>query len=970
MLALLMSFFGVFGVTGAVGGSSKGGSQKPLPTVVDDRDKHGPVVDGPVDDVVDVVVDDGPVDDGTDGGDDHGPVVDVVVDDVVDDPVDDGPVDDVVDVVVDDGPVDDGTDGAVDDGTDGTVDDAPVDDGTDVIVEDGSGDGGSITLPETPEEIEAFVTAAKNRPEENSHEPGSEMSEEHMAALDLVARPEATHVAIGSGAWDDPDNWYGGNVPGDGAKVLIPEGVKLTYDQVSDARLFTVRVDGELDFATDTDSQMIVDTLVVSPIGSMTIGTAENPVDPDVDVDIIFANNGPIDTNWDPMLLSRGMIAHGKVEINGAEKESHYKVFEDPQAGDTWIDLGTEPQGWAVGDTIVIAGTEYDGYWGTEAQYGYVESQDEVRVITAIEDGMIFFDEPLVYDHDTPRDDLKTSVANYTRNVSFETENAETAEIYERGHVMFMQNDDVDVRYAEFKELGRTDKSENAQDASEVDNIQFDTNVKARYGLHFHKSGVDDLDDPAMAVGNAVFGSPGWGVVQHDSNAILENNATYNTFGAGFVSESGNETGAWIDNIAILAQGVSWKTPKNANDGESIENFDLGKSGDGFWFQSRMIEATGNVAASVNNGYVYFHRGPLGEKGQLGFDSNVSVFGDALSNDPFTISDQMPIVGFSDNETFASKSGLYVVKGDSLQGHDVHSVLEDFTAWNVREGATLEYTSHYILRNFDLVGRDATAFGDDGRFGIMFGNNVSDMVISDANIENFDIGVDLNKGFTGGIESELHSYTVINGTFSDVDSEYVNYDPTQDLIITDADLPMLEPDLVLDGPLTYKDGNQWDPNAEPGVGILEIDGTKTDSLGVDDFDHGVDDFVLDRSQVVATMEENGYFTTSDGQNYFMLDIYFSDRVSGDIYYETHPVWLDDNVALGTGNGFYANVAFNGVQDLGGADDPTVDSATLWAVLTGGKIDLTEDGYAKLDPLDPLNPLNPPETPVDEFDVMH
>ena len=166
------------------------------------------------------------------------------------------------------------------------------------------------------------------------------------------------------------------------------------------------------------------------------------------------------------------------------------------RAGDTWVDFGETPKGWAVGDTIVIAGTHYEGYYeaGTPV-LSTIPPEDEVRVITQIEDGLIFFDKPLEFDHDSPREDLKTSVANYTRNVSFETENAETAEIFERGHVMFMHNDDVDVRYAEFHELGRTDKSETALNVGEFDQIEFDSNVKGRYSFHFHRAGVDDLEE-------------------------------------------------------------------------------------------------------------------------------------------------------------------------------------------------------------------------------------------------------------------------------------------------------------------------------------------------------------------------------------------------------------------------------------------------------------------------------------------
>ena len=567
----------------------------------DDGMDHSPEDDMARDDGMDHSPED---DMARDDGMDHSPEDDMAHDDGMDhSPEDDMAHDDGMDHSTED-------DMARDDGMDHSAeDDMAHDDGMDHSTDDDMAhdhSGDVVVLPQTQAEIDAFVAAVRAAPEGHMHDHGSSKAGEHMAAMDLVPRDEASHIAIANGDWDDPANWHNGEVPTGNAKVLIPEGVHMTYDHIGDASIFTVRVDGHLDFATDTDSELVVDTLVVSPTGKLTIGSVDDPVDPDVNVDIIFANNGPIDTNWDPMLLSRGMIAHGEVSIHGTEKDSHDKVIEDPMTGDTWVDLGETPEGWAVGDTIVIAGTTYEGYYNRTADEGYEPSQDEIRVITQIQDGMVFFDEPLVFDHDTPRDDLKTSVANYTRNVSFETEDAETAEIHERGHVMFMHNDDVDVRYAEFHELGRTDKSETALNVGEFDSIDSDTNIKGRYAFHFHRAGIDDIDDPAMAVGNAVYGSPGWGFVHHDSNAVLDNNASFDTFGAGYVAESGNETGAWNDNIAIFAQGQDWRGTKSGND---LDNFDLGQTGDGFWFQGRMVASTDNIAASVNHGFVYFHRG-------------------------------------------------------------------------------------------------------------------------------------------------------------------------------------------------------------------------------------------------------------------------------------------------------------------------------------------------------------------------
>jgi hypothetical protein len=810
-----------------------------------------------------------------------------------------------------------------------------------------------IPLPETEAEIEAFVAAVIASPEMHIHDAESSKMGEHMAALDLVPRDEATHIAIGHGDWDDPANWHNGEVPGDDARVLIPEGVHMTYDHVNEARLFTLRVDGKLEFSTTVNSQMIVDTIVISPSGTLQIGTEAEPVAPNVNVDIIFANNGAIDTVWDPMLLSRGMIAHGNVEIHGAVKDSHEKVVDDPMAGDTWVDMGATPEGWAVGDTIVIAGTRYEGYqnaWKPDGGYG--PPQDEIRVITDIKDGMIFFDDPLEFDHDAPREDLKTSVANYTRNVSFETEDAELAEIYERGHVMFMHNDDVDVRYAEFHELGRTDKSEEARNVDEFESIDFDTNVKGRYSFHFHRAGVDQDGEPGISIGNAVYGSPGWGFVHHDSYALFENNATYDTFGAGYVAESGNETGAWNDNIAIWAEGANGKSPKMGND---IKNFDFGKTGDGFWFQGRMVASSDNIAASVNTGFVYVNRGPDGEDGNITFNSDEFAIPAALYYDPTISSSETPILGFSDNETYAAREGLFVAKSNQVQFHDVHTVLDGFTAWNVKEGATFQYTSHYVIKDFDLIGREAGEVTGDGATGITFWNNTADMAIVDSTFENFDTGINLHKQFTkDGIPDTAHDYVVINPTFIAVDENYVNYDPRLDTILSTDELPMFTPDIEFDTPLTYRESEGAD---DDGARKVVISGTKTDSLGEIGFPTEADRFTLNRNDVRNVLDEEGYYTTSDSQNYFMLDLYFSDRLTGDIYLEKHPVLLDENVRVGPdGDEIWADVAFNGVQDLGVQGDPTIDSAILWATLTDGQVVLSDEALA-LEAEDEIQPVD-------------
>ena len=772
----------------------------------------------------------------------------------------------------------------------------------------GHGGGtGMGTLPTTPAEVKAFVAAIRAGTDVNVHDHDSPLHGEHMMAMQLVDPAEASHIAISHGSWFDPDNWHNGEVPGDDANVVIPQGVYMEYDEQSDDRIFTLRVDGHLEFANDVDSKMVVDTFVVTPGGQLTIGTEEAPVADDVNVEIVIANNGKIDTDWDPALLSRGLISHGKTEIHGQMKDSHEKVTEDPMAGDRSISFDGIPEGWEVGDKIVIAGTHYEGY-STDKQTKervYHETEDEVRIITKIKGDEVFFDEPLEHDHDTPRADLKTSVANYSRNVTIRSEDGDDGEIYERGHVMMMHSDDVDIRYAAFEELGRTDKSEDLhndlKDAPAPN--EYDSNVAGRYGLHLHRTGVDDQNNPTYLEGNAVFGSPGWGIVHHDSHAVISNNATYDTYGAGFVAETGNETGSWTDNIAINAQGVDWGGAKGTHEPGSLN---IGISGDGFWFTGRMVDASDNVAASVNHGYIYFHRVPSQEGGKLPYDAELFEFGEALSFNDETAVNETPILVFEDNEAFAARMALHVIKANPVQGHDIHSVFDGFTGWSVEDGVNLQYTAHYILKDFDLIAAEGKGSQAKPDTGIGFGKNTFDITIVDAQIEGFKYGLDLKKGYSSNMknvdEDTEHGYTVVNTDLTDNKNDFRNLTDEDDVLGL-VNTQNVKPSLDLDGPLSYA-------NSE-----VEISGTKTDSLGTRDFPHGPDDFSLDRDDVARLLEENGYYTTPNGDNYMVLDIYFSDTLTGDVFTQSELVAFDDKAPLGEPGHAFEDAKFNGKMSL-------------------------------------------------------
>ena len=696
---------------------------------------------------------------------------------------------------------------------------------------------------------------------------------EHMAALNLVPVEDATHIAVNSGSWFDPATWANGEVPGEGAKVVIPEGIEVAYDGESAASLFTVRVDGALEFATDVDTFMEVDTLIVAPSGRMTIGTIDNPVAANVNAVIQIADNGPIDTSWDPMLFSRGVISHGDIQIHGAKKEAFLKVAVDPMAGDTSITLEGPPEGWQVGDKLVLTGTHLTESVDVPAGTPRNDTtEDEELVITRIEGNVIYFDTPLQYDHEGPRADLKAYVANYTRNVVFETENADTVPVHQRGHVMFMHSDEIDVRYAEFTELGRTDKSERAFDVADLHHVDADTNIKARYSLHIHRAGVDDLDNPAMIVGNAVWGSPGWGYVHHDSNAVFADNAAYDVHGAAFVAETGNETGRWVHNIAIKSIGNGGGAKFN----EDVLAFDLGRTGAGFWFQGRLVDAVDNVAAGVpgGHGFVYMSRG----NGVIKVDPETADFSESLRYVDETFINYPAISQFDGNEAFAVGVGLEVIKHGSEQGHDVRSVFEDFTGWEVGAGIHLQYTSHYTLKDIDLVATDGSA-GGVARFGVFYDLNSIDNTLNGATIAGFPTGVwgrkeisNLNNPFDGD-----WGYVFIDVNVEGAAVPFAN-------ISAAAGDTFLTGDQLSHGRLLFDsdiDNFPVTPTPES-RGHLDLTGWKTDSIGTTQVSPAWDPIRHDYFTIRNAVEQEGYWTLPDGRKVTVLEQYITDRATGEV----------------------------------------------------------------------------------------
>lgn len=557
--------------------------------------------------------------------------------------------------------------------------------------------------------------------------PDAKMKDEHLALMNLMPLTAVTHTAARSGGWSAGSTWSTGTVPGAGSRVYIPNGISITYDVDSTAALQWVRVEGLLRFPVDRSTRMVTDTVGVMSIGELLIGTPAEPLPAQHQAHILFTDGGALSQTTDPKLMGRGLITRGKTTIHGARKTS-FTTMLPTVAGASTVTLSVVPHNWSVGDRIVICATHQPARRWNGSTMVWVGTEDEERTIAAINGVTVTLSAPLTYAHDVPQTtwNLRPYIANLSRNITFAMDTAGVP-IQRRAHVMFMHSDKALVSWAAFAGLGRTDKSVPIDDP--VTNLNGTpgngSNTRGRYPVHIHRTGAGDpQSDPAVIRGCVVDGSPGWGIASHDSHAVVEDCVSYHVFGAHYVTEIGNELGAFRRNIAIKAEGDYSRHVK-----QDTTTHDFAFNGQGYWFQGRNMVVEDNVANSMNQAaFIYFHRSAIESPDQ----PTTSLRYPAIISQPTLHFDRVPIKAYKRNVAVAAGTALTVIKASPDQAHDQRSMFEDCLAWNVVEGTSIEYTAFYTFTNWRLIADKRTVSSTDydnqwAHYGFNFGNNAHSM---------------------------------------------------------------------------------------------------------------------------------------------------------------------------------------------------------------------------------------------------
>ena len=591
--------------------------------------------------------------------------------------------------------------------------------------------------------------------------------DEHLRQFcDLLPRTEATHTAVASGDWSDPRTWSG-RLPESDAKVVIPTGLTVTVDRELSVPLFWVRVEGTLRFSAESNTALIADTIKIDETGRLEIGTATKPIPAGTTARVIFKARGgtPIDHNWDPLELSRGMIAHGIVQIYGAAKTPFVPVSEMPRAGTASVVLDQPPAGWIPGDTLVLTATGYD--------------QDETFKLVRVEGTKVTLDHPILNPRVLPDfEDApgwpapKLHLGNFTRNVQFRTDAEYAGDPKRQGHVMVMHRSGQKISWAGFYDLGRTTIKPVTDPA--VRDGRRDAgvnpaaglvaeNVRGRYSLHFH--GVGPTAELSQVEGCAIEVRRGAGfkigVANHSSNVSVRGCVSHNIDGSHYFTEEGDEVGEFNGNLAIHSIGSGTdrdEQPRDVvlkNDPQLHQRrrLDTGHRGTGFWLNGGGVDVIDNVSAGQAHSGFHLWTRPLNFRitGTYAVKFPAASLRDRSwlnGVDALTI-DAVPIK-FIGNTAYVLASTknrgeggfLFELHGIGVKSrfpNAPYSQMHNLLSWNAG-GIKTQYTGNLHLKNVRVLGKFLRADDVGARLGAQGGNND---LIENLRVEGFPRGVTL-----------------------------------------------------------------------------------------------------------------------------------------------------------------------------------------------------------------------------------
>jgi hypothetical protein len=630
---------------------------------------------------------------------------------------------------------------------------------------------------------------------------------------------------------------------------------------------------------------------------------------------------------WDEEQLSLGLITMGQLEIIGQEKLSMSKLASDALSGQNTITLEEVPEGWEVGDLIVV---------GRDGTSGRNSRQEDEVIIQNVSGNSVTLTSNLGYNHEgNTTYDLHTYVGNLERNIKIQS--TDVSNVHRRGHFMHMHNNvNMQVRNAAFIDMGRTDKSKLTDDfrfdtwvdsdlaqtmysplGQEIcqmkkNDPQDITNSRGRYSIHMHKTGAALNDQMVYVTGCVVWGNPGWGITHHDSYANVADNFVYEVKGAGIVSESGSELGFWDHNLVMEVQNANTDIdPYDA----ALWFDDLLFSGQGLGMKGRAVICRDNVIIGVQNGIGILNLNPSisnhDRVDPLALRAFRTQYSAAYDFDQYPLDHNgysaegdgvVPVeleLIMENNTVIEADRGFRSLERDQGLSHESRSVFDGFIIWGAREGIDIVYQADYSYKDLTIVGRGTGTTGGivlwkhaynhtfdnvqmadleyaigcsdftnstDVNVGRVRNNGSTPWVFLDLSLDNVNNLYEFTNG--GATQYTDHPDNVIHLSSSDIESR-----PTLFTIVDSSDLSV---DLSSDDFRFEVDGFITDDFGTYNYGLKQcatFSGTQVTRV---DYEARIYEFAS-KEKFEEYLGENGVYRNAAGELYFILTEYVPNR---------------------------------------------------------------------------------------------
>lgn len=348
--------------------------------------------------------------------------------------------------------------------------------------------------------------------------------------LTLIKRTSSpARVSIASvrdGLWSDPGTWGG----------LLP----LSTDQVTINHKVTV------DISTTVSGITCSGSLMFSPDKSVTLQSSKNiiingllqarPSSAQIIHLLRFINiieDKFIGGGEDPMDSDIGLwCINGKLDLQGSQKTGWINALNGIPIGSGSMTLRGPPDGWNVGDELMLTPTAANDYSGFD-----------IATIKNVS-GTVITNTALAYNHPLVNNKWTSEVCNLTRNVRIEGTSTGKSHVFIRSAIP--QN----IQYVQFRYMGPR-KQQSGDAAKEF--------VLGRYGIHFHH--CMEGSRGSIVEGCIVRDCDSHSYVTHGSHGItVHNSVAYNVTEDAFWWDQGPDHAShdtkWVHNVAALVKYV------------------------------------------------------------------------------------------------------------------------------------------------------------------------------------------------------------------------------------------------------------------------------------------------------------------------------------------------------------------------------------------------------------------------------